>query len=407
MPDERGPRALIARVAQGDQEAQRQLNQLSKAGPDATVVNITQADIEAALGPRRGPIDVTIGGLRLTVSRSISRDGVHGPARYDAVIPPQPKGRPPTVYQFGDGELRVWRSEPMEGHPAGVLTQESLVGPRRPRAGLERLSYSQGEGEFVGSPLERAHVHGAGRGVESPFGIGLAPREVNQYLQAQGIESYIGRLRDALADHPGIEILYHTDVTFHPGTSRQSKIGYGIDVVINGERIRFAEFAIHIDSDPPGTAPADRRGSRNPTVDPIEFMTTQRTDAAGRVLDQIRHKVDIPDQLFHGSRNAPDPEYQEVYRQLAASTPELIESAVGFSDNAGRIGTHRPPEGQFDTGDWHQQLLSKLSGDEVPRFLVVDVRGVHLSELQAREMRRMINALPPRMRRKVIWLENP
>jgi hypothetical protein len=390
-PDVKGPKALIAEIAAGGPDAakaQAALNKMSKAPPEARVVNITEGDLRAALSKNKGRL--VRDGLELRVYRV--GDDPNAPILYEGTIPRHEPGQP-VVYQFGDGELRAWRS------PDGVLHQETVIGARRDRMGMEDQIYAHGEGGFAGSALERAHLHGAGLGVESPFGIGLAPREVNQILQNKGIEKYMRSLRDALPK--GATLVYETNVVPHPGTSRQANIGYRIDVVINGQRHPFAEFAIGIEIDARGTPRAERLGTRSVVADPIAWRhpTDPRVD---EYFSHLREAVDLPQVLVHGLGRRP--EIGQVRENLMATPPADV-AAVAAQDP--RLASHRPASAStFDPLAWEAQLHAKFQAEDPPRYLIVDLRGLGMSRSQVYDILDAISGLPDRDIGRVILLED-
>jgi hypothetical protein len=400
-PDPDSPSALVERVRAGGPDAdiaQRRINQQSAAPTDAEVVNITPAMLEAELDPMPQPPNgkyqeetVDMPGIgRMRIYRSAATvDNPNPPVRFEALIPDAVPGRP-VVFQFGDGELRVWRSEPTVEHPQGILMQESVIGPRRDRLGLEDQIFSHGEGEYPGPATERGHVHGAGLGVESPFGIALVPREVNQYLQARGIEAYMRRLRDALP--PGAELHYVTSLKRHSGTSRAAEIDYRIDITFQGERMPFAEFQIKIDTDPPGTRAADRLGTRSIEVSPLSPRHHHASDAANRFLDHVRESIDVPQMLHYGLPRRSSGEPMRLLIELHNSDPETVASIAARSGN--HLRAHPlPPANELRVEDWAESLRALHASDPAPRHVVVDLRGLGLSSSQIDDIWQEIDSL--------------
>src|SRR5678816_2031967 len=127
------------------------------------------------------------------------------------------------------------------------------------------------------------------------------------------------RLRDAMP--PGAELVYSTDVTWHKTSARQSRIGYRLDVILQGKRVPFAEFAINIESDPPWTPAAQRRGTRSVTVDPLEWRFDSTHERVNGYLRAIREIVDTPEVLHKGLPRKP-PTREEVGHALHDVTPD-------------------------------------------------------------------------------------
>ena len=80
-------------------------------------------------------------------------------------------------------------------------------------------------------------------------------------------------LRDVLADKaPGATLVDQSHVEFVPGSTRQGRIVYRIDIVVEGKRLPFAEFDIDIETGvvkPAATAEgsaAPRRGKQRETT---------------------------------------------------------------------------------------------------------------------------------------------
>lgn len=417
-----GARAAIARIRAGGPDAaaaQRHLNSLYGTPKDAVIVNVSDARINRlARGLQPGQShNVLVEGMWLRLSRAQRTEKTpNPPVRYDASVPPHIPGQPRRIYQFGDGELRVWRGTPTTDEPAGRLIQSSLVGPGRERAGMEDNMFSQGESYertastpigpqaagYHGTALERGHLHGPGLGVESPFGIGLVPREVNQTLQNRGIEGWMRRLRDALP--PGAELIYSTDVSWHPTSNRHSRIGYRLDIVLQGRRVPFAEFAIHIEADPPWTPQAQRRGTTGVFVSPLEFNTSEypRVDNYFRALREI---VDTPEVLHSGLPRAA-PTREEIGRTLHQLQPDTIVN-MARSAPSWKLASHNPaPSPRFSVRRWESGLNRILGRQRAPRYLVVDLRGQKLTPLQKEQIGRALARLSERDRRRILLLDD-
>lgn len=400
-PDPNSPSALVERIRSGGPDAeaaQRRINKQSAAPQNAEVVHITPTMLEDALGPMSPPPNgkrqrevLSVPGLGdVIVYRSAATEkNPNPPVRFEAMIPDAVPGKP-VVFQFGDGELRVWRGEPTTEHPNGVLMQESVIGPRRDRLGLEDQIFTHGEGEFAGPATERGHVHGAGLGVESPFGIALVPREVNQYLQARGIEAYMRRLRDALP--PGAELHYVTSLKRHSGTSRAAEIDYRIDITFQGERMPFAEFQIKIDTDPPGTPREQRLGTRSIEVSPLAPRASSDSGSAHRLMQHMRESIDVPQVLHYGLPRRPLVEPEQMLIYLYDVDPEFVATLAAARGN--QLRAHRPPPpNELHIGDWAEELRAIHASDHPPEHVVVDLRGLGLSPSQIRAIVNEVNSL--------------
>jgi hypothetical protein len=395
------PEALIYRVRRGGpkgEAAQRKINEQSRAPKDAELVNITPDELEAALQPkpangRRQEGKLTRGALEINVYRSAVTEANPNPqVRFEATLPPW-DGKP-VVYQFGHGELRVWRSPGTTEHPHGEMKQETVVRKREERAGAEDFIYTHGEAGLAGSALERGHLHGAGLGVESGFGISYVPREVNQALQARGIEAYMRRLRDALP--PGATLHYETTLVRHEGTNRAAEITYRIDISFLGKREEFAEFKIKIDSDPPGTPSAERLGTRSIEVEPLTWRDATTIERQ-RFLTHVRELVDVPQVLHHGlGRKAR--EGIDLTLALWERDPSTVAEAIA---NDPRLAAHPPPgRADFDVATWAKELRAKFSADPPPQYVVVDARALGLTQGQFDALMVAVDALP-----SALWLK--
>lgn len=421
QPSALGARAAIAKIRSGGPEAsaaQAHLDRLYDTPKGAIVVNISDERIkELSRGLKPGESrSEMVGGMELRLYRAqATKQNENPPVRYDAVVPEQQQGKPLRIYQFGDGELRVWRTASMAGGP-GQIIQSSLVGPGKARAGLEEAMFSQGEsyertaatpigpqaGGYHGPALERGHLHGAGLGVESPFGIGLVPREVNQELQARGIEAWMRRLRDALP--PGAELIYSTDVSFHESSNRHSRIGYKLDLVIQGRQVPFAEFAIHIEADRPWTPAPQRRGTTGIYVSPLEFHVSNYPHVQ-TYLEALREIVNIPEVLHSGLPRA-RPEREQVEHDLHQLEPQTIVS-IARAAEPWQLETHNPPPAPaFRVSKWENELGRILDRGVKPRNIVVDLRGLGLKPFQKEQIGRALDRLPERDQRRILLLDD-
>jgi Bacterial toxin 4 len=107
--------------------------------------------------------------------------------------------------------------------PPGKVVINAAIGPSRPRAHYERKVLESPTA--AGLPgYQRAHLLGAGFGVESPLGLYYAPRFVNLVLQNNGIEQAI---REAYRTrYPGAELFIKAEATPHPGTDLLARVVY-------------------------------------------------------------------------------------------------------------------------------------------------------------------------------------
>jgi Bacterial toxin 4 len=144
------------------------------------------------------------------------------------------------IFEFPDGS-RVWRT------PQNTIATEGALRGSIGRRGFEQTMHPQlrtdvegrsnegiPAGEATGVEHERAHPRGQGTGFELMNHIPLAPTYVNQELQARGIELFMRELKRI---HPGVDFRLSTEHSVFPGTLRQARIDYHIDVVTpNGRR---------------------------------------------------------------------------------------------------------------------------------------------------------------------------
>ncbi|HEY6817599.1 MAG TPA: polymorphic toxin type 4 domain-containing protein [Croceibacterium sp.] len=418
-----GPSASVEAIRRGGPDAaaaRRRLDSYYKSPSDAVLVEVSDARISAlAAGLQPGKrMEVEIeGGMVLRLYRQrVTEKTPNPPVRYDASVPPRIDGQPHHVWQFSDGELRVWRGPPSGKDDPGKLIQASVIGKGQERKKLEANMFSYGEsykrtkdtpigpqaGGYHGGRLERGHLHGAGLGVESPFGIGLVPREVNQELQNRGIEQYMRRLRDALPE--GVEMIYHTDVEWHKTTNRQSRIGYKIEMVLNGHRERFAEFAINIDADPPGTLQSQRRGTAGrPWVEKMEWPVLTARNGLSEYLIALEHIVKKPDRLE--GLGPPRPTREQIGTGLL-QLPSAEIKRLASADRGYRLGSFNPPRSQdFKVTTWAKDLNAHLA-KSWKRYVVVDMRGLGLKPLQKQQILRALARLTPRDQKRIVLLDD-
>lgn len=162
------------------------------------------------------------------------------PRNLDGTIAPLPEG---VVYTFPDG-TRVWRENGFTRHDTVVRR-----GVGRRETELEFLSAGEhGRPEVAG--MERAHTLGQGTGFESPFGILMAPAEVNQIIQNNGIEELLRGFRDAARG--GERFHLSTLTQAHWGTSRLAEVRYRVSVSRGGGSPEFLfEYRITVGRNAP------------------------------------------------------------------------------------------------------------------------------------------------------------
>lgn len=413
--DTNSPIALIERIRLGGTEgvrAQEALDLQSTAPQNAIIVNFPTVTLEQAFAAaggtlhsgREGGKKVTVNGYEMFLfsPRPDLESGRLPPPKvaFEMDLPPRKAGTT-EVFQFGDGKLRVWRGEATSTNPNGVLRQETIVAAGVDRSGHEEQIKTHGDGERTGAPTERAHLHGAGLGMESPFGIGPAPTEVNQILQNKGIEKFMRDLRENLP--PGATLSYQTNAEFHPGSTRQARIEYKIDITIQGKRTTFAEFAIDIEADPAGTPREHSRGSHSSVADPIARRYSHESPAINRLFDALWESVNVPHVLTTGLAHAQSRNIV-IQRRMSKMTPEAV--AAGISVGADLLTSHRPPDQKhFHATIWSDQLKTMIANKDTPTFVVVDLRNLGLDQASTTAVLDAINQLPTAKRYRVIVLQ--
>jgi len=162
------------------------------------------------------------------------------PRNLDGTLAPLPEG---VVYTFPDG-TRVWRENGLVRHDTTIRR-----GDGRRDTELEFLSAGEhGRPEVAG--MERAHTLGQGTGFESPFGILLAPAEVNQIIQNNGVEELLRGFQAAAA--PGERFHLSTLTQAHSGTSRLAEVRYRVSVERGSGSPEFLfEYRIAVGRDAP------------------------------------------------------------------------------------------------------------------------------------------------------------
>jgi hypothetical protein len=106
--------------------------------------------------------------------------------------------------------------------PPDKVVIGATIGPPRRRAGFEEVLDPPPEAGLPG--YERAHLLGAGFGVESPLGVLYAPRYVNQILHNKGIENTIRQ--SYKIRYPGAQLFLRAEATAHPGTNLLARVVY-------------------------------------------------------------------------------------------------------------------------------------------------------------------------------------
>jgi hypothetical protein len=102
--------------------------------------------------------------------------------------------------------------------PPDRVVIEAVIGAPTARQHFERkVLESPGRAGLPG--YERAHLLGAGYGVESPLGILYAPSEVNQRIQEQSLDTFIRSMYTQR--YPGAQFSLRAEAVAHPVTTRQ------------------------------------------------------------------------------------------------------------------------------------------------------------------------------------------
>lgn len=236
---------------------------------------------------RFSPIPPSLCGTRIAGARSLrgpARVGTLPPFNYRIVrvddlsqlprdaagnIAPLPDG---VIYEFPGGH-RAWRD-------GEAIRHETVLGPSTRRQGTEREMFTAGE---TGLPevagMQRAHTLGQGTGFESPFGILLAPEEVNQIIQNNGIEEFFRGLQESAMFGEAFEV--STLTIPHPGSLRLKEIRYQVSLSRYGQgKDRMFEYVITVGDGP------------NPAVN--HFLADVSTNPEmGHYFDL----VDVPERL--------------------------------------------------------------------------------------------------------------
>lgn len=92
---------------------------------------------------------------------------------------------------------------------------------------------------------ERTHSQGNIAGYESPQAICYAPREVNEYFQRLGIESFIQEFFKNKVKN--VDLWLTTVTSAHPRTLRLKEIRYCVEAVCGGQLLASIEASIMIE----------------------------------------------------------------------------------------------------------------------------------------------------------------
>lgn len=193
--------------------------------------------------------------------------------------------------EFPDG-TKVWRGE----KSGGLIWHQTILKDKTPaRKGYEKAKHSRKDfkdQESGVSPYpeeleyERSHTLGAINGFESPYGIYLAPKYVNNKLQRHGIEKYMKNL--ASNKPPGVEYQLTTSTSPIKYTSRLGKIYYEVHAIISKDGKTYShpffEYTIKIEGD--GKDPIISAG-------PIKFSE----DSSDTTIKEARESVEVPNTL--------------------------------------------------------------------------------------------------------------
>ena len=395
------PEDIVRRIAAGDATAQTQMKAISPAPTHYEVRNVTTDDLDAAMPHDYGTYVggfILVGDGVIPITKNKPTAATPDPQiQFHGEFPPYSKAGN-NVLQLENGGLRVWREKPTSEFPEGRLIQESIVGPRQDRKDYETIHETYSEAGLVGPPTELGHVHGAGRGIESPFGILHVPVGVNQALQRLGIERFLSNLYDNAP--PNTTFHYVTEVAAQANDEmRLGMIRYRIDVTINGQRMPFAEFGIRVDPLPAHIRPERVTEQNIVSVEPISFR--DHTDLRlSDILGEMRELVNVPTFVVEGLPRLPPPDRAAQLAALQASPPNVVAAAAQRSR---RLAAVRPqPAESFDVVAWRRALIDRLSADPGPQYVVVDLRGLGLNPEQIAAVTGAIGHLPQAQRDRVL-----
>jgi hypothetical protein len=117
----------------------------------------------------------------------------------------------------------------------GSVTVETKLGPPDVRKNFEGYLTA---GALIGAKFyERAHAQGPGTGVESPYGIALAPKLVNQELQNRGIEDQIREIQRQKRDD--VDLFLRSEVSTTDDGMFLTGINYQLYAQRHGESRRM------------------------------------------------------------------------------------------------------------------------------------------------------------------------
>ena len=145
-----------------------------------------------------------------------------------------------TVLEFESG-YRVWRL------PGGAIEEEIVAGPSMSRyrgqtRGEEAIfSARDMSPEHLSAAMHRAHGAGSpGLGMDAPYGLALAPQQVNLVFENAGVERWVRNLRDNA--RPGVEYVYRTTTRARGQTLLDRT--YRISAISEGRLYDMYEFTI-------------------------------------------------------------------------------------------------------------------------------------------------------------------
>jgi hypothetical protein len=101
--------------------------------------------------------------------------------------------------------------------PDRVVIEAVIGAPAAKRKNFEKVLETPGRAGLPG--YQRAHLLGAGYGVESPLGILYAPTEVNQRIQEKSLDTFIRAMYTQ--KYPGAVFTLRAEAVAHPVTARQ------------------------------------------------------------------------------------------------------------------------------------------------------------------------------------------
>lgn len=404
---------IFAGIRNGDPDAQARLNDLSSAPDDYAVLNVTWAQLDAMLRANRSGDPNTVnpdtGTLHLGEGRVVfdarflesgarATDDQSNPLfRFRQDFPSYAQTGT-IVLQLGDGRMRVWRT------PDNTLVVETKVSESVDRQGHEKRLPTHGEAKLAGPATELAHAAGPGLGMDVPFGIRRALTIVNQEIQNRGIEKYIASLRDHAP--PGVEFVYRVEITDQGVEARLAGATYGIDMIVNGKRIPFAEFAVRTDPLPADMKAGDPNVSRYVHVDPVEPSGLSDLDPATRAFVDVYRDTVLPPESITTRKVAAASSVADRVALFRKLTPGEIAQLPARNS---RLKTQPVPDAkQYDHDAFVTALAREVFRSDHPETIVVDLRG---SDLTAAQIARLKKALGPmiygRKGAEVVLIDDP